>query len=188
MKKVNLENIFFILINICFTSLCAFLLFNLEKYFSNIIFPIVLESNKDIWLFLIDMGIIVIYLLTKPIIFLILYQGKKQFPYIHTFFNKFRTDRKYMWQVLGIVLLFDFICCSLYYWKMGFYIFVGLIFNYLIFLLFFPPVKKEKINEDGSINRSKIANIITNIVIVADILLIVFIILLSLLFLSFIIF
>ena len=160
MQKVNFEKIFFIFINFCFTSLGAFLFFNIENYLSNMVFPVLLEFNKDLWLFLVDMGIIAIYLLIKPICFLTLYQCKKKFPYINDFFNKFRTDRKYMWQVLGIALLFDFICCSLYYWKMGFYIFVGLIFNYLIFLLFFPPVKEDKIAEDGTIKRSKIANIL----------------------------
>ena len=187
MKKVNFEKLFFIFINLCFTSLGAFLIFNLIIYFSDIqqVLP---EQDKDLYLFLFDMGVIAIYLLIKPICFLTLYQCKKKFPYIHTFFNKFRIDRKYMLQVLGIALLFDFICCSLYYWKMGFYIFVGLIFNYLIFLLFFPPVKEDKIAENNIIKRSKIANILTNIVIGSDILLIIAICLFCILFLMFIIF
>ena len=187
MKKVNFERIFFVLINLCFTSLGAFLLYSLVEYLSNIT-PNPLETYDDLGIAFIAIGTLLAYLLIKPIIFLILYQCKKQFPYIHIFFNKFRTDRKYMWQVLGIILLFDFICCSLYYWKMGFYIFVGLIFNYLIFLLFFPPVKKEKINEDGSINRSKIANVITNTIIALNLLPIIFIGLLWILFLIHIIF
>ena len=188
MKKAHFEKIFFIFINFCFTSLGAFLFFNIENYLSNMVFPVLLEFNKDLWLFLMDMGIIAIYLLIKPICFLIIYQCKKEFPYIHTFFNKFRVDRKYMWQVLGIALLFDFICCSLYYWGMGFYIFVSLIFNYLIFLLFFPPANKDKIIEDGTIMRSKVANIMTNIFICLDILLITAISLFCILFLMFIIF
>ena len=93
-----------------------------------------------------------------------------------------------MWQVIGIVLLFDFICCGLYYWEMGFYIFVGLIFNYLIFLLFFPPAKKDKIKEDGTIKRSNIANILTNIIIWLDILLVTAIWFFCVLFIMFIIF
>ena len=50
--------------------------------------------------------------------------------------------------------------------------FFGLIFNYLIFLLFFPPVKENKLADDGSIIENKIANIFANIFIIFDFILI----------------
>ena len=95
-----------------------------------------------------------------------------------------------MWKILGIVLFLDIIPCiilNMCFNNGNFTIqellqisaFVSLIYNYLIFLLFFHPVKKDKIAEDGTITQGKIANIMTNIFIWADIILIIFVSLLT---------
>ena len=188
MKKVNFERIFFILINLCFTSLGAYIVFMLTGILaSKIIFflhhvdPVTNDNTaKDLNLFLGGMGLCLLYLMIKPICFMILYKYKKQFPYIHSFLDKFRLNRKFMWKILGIAAFFDAICC-LSYKEMNFCIFVPLVFNYFIFLLFFHPVREDKVAEDGTIIQGKIANIMTNIFIWADIVLMIFIFILTIL-------
>ena len=196
-----LEYSFFIFINFLYTAIGAALIFRLSGILSTKIIillhnvnPITNDdSSRDLNLFLGGMGLCLLYLMVKPICFLILYKLKKQFPYIHLFFDRFRLDRKFMWKILGLALLFDIIfitICSIGYFLynlypsyfilfMQFFTFLGLIYNYLIFLLFFHPVKKDKIAEDGTITQGKIANIMTNIFIWADIILIIFVSLLT---------
>ena len=82
-----------------------------------------------------------------------------------------------MWKILGIALLLDIIGC-LGYWHFDYYIIfaifilAGLTTNYLIFLLFFPPVKRERIAQDGSIIDSKLTNVFSKIIIWLNLILI----------------
>ena len=201
MKKVNLEKIFFIFINFCFTSLGAYMVFYLSALLTTkIIFyihhtDISTNTTMDSIFIFGWIGIFLLYLMAKPLCFLILYKLKKHFPYIHSFFDRFRFDRKFMWKILGIVLSLDIIPCIILnmYFNNNFTIkellqisaFVSLIYNYLIFLLFFHPVKEDKIAEDGAITQGKIANIMTNIFIWADIVLMIFVfILIALVFIT----
>ena len=197
-----LEYSFFIFINFCFTSLGAYVIFYLFALLATkIIFythniDISTNSNMDSVFIFGWVVISLLYLMIKPICFLILYKLKKQFPYIHSFFDRFRLERKFMWKILGIVLLFDIIPCiiaNMCFNNGNFTIqellqisaFVSLIYNYLIFLLFFHPVKEDKITEDGAIAQGKIANIMTNIFIWADIVLMIFVfILIALVFIA----
>ena len=101
-----------------------------------------------------------------------------------------------MWKVLGIVLFLDIvpgILLNMCFNNGNFTIkellqisaFISLIYNYLIFLLFFHPAKKNKIAEDGTIVQGKIANIMTNIFIWVDIVLMIFVfILIALVFIA----
>ena len=55
MKNVNFEKIFFILINLCFTYLGAFLLYSLVEYLCNIT-PNPLETYDDLGIAFIAIG------------------------------------------------------------------------------------------------------------------------------------
>lgn len=200
--KKYLEYTFFIIINFCFTSWGAYIAFMLTGFLAtDAIFyiqhtDISTNSTMDSIFIFGWIGIFLLYLMTKPLCFLILYRLKKQFPYIHSFFDRFRLDRKFMWKILGIVLFLDVIPCiilNMCFNNGNFNIqellqisaFVSLIYNYLIFLLFFHPVKEDKIAEDGTIAQGKIANIMTNIFIWADIVLMIFVfILIALVFIA----
>ena len=165
MNKQTLEKIFFIFINLCFTSIGFFKIFELmgawiSKFFvfyyhvkplSNI------PTDKDLPYVLICIVIGLLYLILKPILFLILYRCKKQFPYIHSFFDRLRTDRIFMWIILGTVLFIDLLSLLFYTWLEFFALFL-LIFNYLIFFLLYPPVKKDKIGNDENSTQNKISN------------------------------
>ena len=184
MHKQTLEKIFFIFINFLFSTLGKFIVVGFEL-FVLFILRLFLEkqnliiTNTDISLTkdTIGVGLTMSYFLFKGIAFLILYRCKKQFPYIHSFFDKLRTDRKFMWKILGIALLLDIIGC-LCYLHLDYYIILilfiinGLIFNYLIFLLFFPPVRRERIAQDGSIIDSKLRNVFSKIIIWLNLILI----------------
>ena len=196
--KKYLEYTFFIIINFCFTSWGAYIAFMLTGFLAtDAIFyihhtDISTNSTMDSLFIFGWIGIFLLYLMAKPLCFLVLYKLKKQFPYIHSFFDKFRLDRKFMWKVLGIVLFLDIvpgILLNMCFNNGNFTIkellqisaFISLIYNYLIFLLFFHPAKKNKIAEDGTIVQGKIANIMTNIFIWADIVLMIFIFILTIL-------
>lgn len=97
--------------------------------------------------------LLIIYFLIKFTIFPILYIREKQFPYIYSFFNKFRNNTKFMWKVLSISFLIDSIWIFLFIKEWSFAIlFLWLSPIYLTFLIFFPPIKKNNISEKGLIS------------------------------------
>ena len=172
MNKQTLEKIFFIFINLISSTAGLFgtglLIFTMVLSLIAYLDPenhILTDSHKELLFIIIVIVIALLFTLFKGIAFLILYLCKKQFPYIHSFFDRLRTDRKFMWIILGIALLLDFIGCKICLGS-NFFMMLGLTVNYLIFLLFFHPVKMDRIMPDGTIIDSKLANTIAKIVIV----------------------
>ena len=169
-KKIRkyLEYLFFILINI-FIWMPIYLKlllnsWNIAEYFA----VKILHSNlKEITELDDPTGIILLcsivltLLLIKPFLFHFIYMLKKIFPNLHKFFDKMRINRKFMCAILILVFLLDSI--SVFIFKLGYWSFLGLSFNYILFLLFFIPVAKSNTDSNGNIINSQgiFAKIIT---------------------------
>lgn len=164
------EYLFFILINI-------FLWFPIYKqiflncgYIVEFISIKLLNSNyKEITELDDPTGIIVLFstiftiLLIKPFLFHFLYVFKNLFPNIHDFLDRIRINRKFMLWVLCGTFLIDIL--SILVFKTGLWGFLGLSFNYILFLLFFPPVNKDNLSNGKIIKQqNSVMKIITIIV------------------------
>ena len=79
------------------------------------------------------------FAIIKILIFPIIYIKSNSF--VKDFFNKFRTNSKFMYKILLITFIVDIIHCIK--WHNPILIFVGLFINYLVFLIIFPPTKQE---------------------------------------------
>ena len=176
-----LEYLFFILVNIfLWIPVYGEILThsdNIAEYLAIHLYnssPINLEQLND------PMGIILLctvflnFIIIKPFIFHFLYILKNLFPNIHNFFDKLRTDNKFLLTIFGISFILDSI--SLIFFK-NIWSFFGLSFNYAIFLLFFLPVNKNNIDKYGKIIKSQnfLSKIITILVLSIIIILVIII-------------
>ncbi len=116
-------------------------------------------------------GIIILFsifftiLLIKPFLFHFLYILKNLFPNIHNFFDSIRINRKYMWGILCGTFALDII--GILFFNVGFWGFLGLSFNYILFLLFFIPVNKNNVNNGKIIKQQNLIMKIFTIVILS---------------------
>ena len=141
-----LEYFFFILVNICllipvygFILLCfsGFAYFIASEIF-HVSEDIIYQDDPTFFLFYIAF---ILFLFTlKFITFQIIYIFNKKFSYIHSFFDKLRAEKKFLFLVLFTAFFIDFTCFILT--KNIFTLLFGLLFNYLSFITFFHPYKK----------------------------------------------
>ena len=139
--------IFGCFIYIIFTFIIALLLSDINNGYKE---TIVFEKDSNIYAIM--FCLFLLYLLIKIIIFPILYICKNRFCYAKKFLNELRSNNKLLWRVLSIVFFIDLMgnLCLINDWNI-FYLGLGLLPSYLIFLLLFPPVKINNTNEEESI-------------------------------------
>lgn len=147
-----LEYLFFILINLVLTFViyCKLFLFLINYVYYKI--STSLRVANDILLYD-DPTILILFFsislslfIFKVIILQVLYISKRGFPYIHNFLKYLRINKSFRIKVLFCAFLIDAICCVIS--KNGFSLLLGLILNYLLFLLIFPPFEKRRTNSD----------------------------------------
>ena len=88
-------------------------------------------------------------LLIKPFVFHLIYMSKKIF-YIKNFLDNFLSQKKYMFTILICSFLIDFICIFIFNDFLA--PFLGLLLNYISFLIFF---KKNQKNKEHNIKFTK---------------------------------
>ena len=175
-----LEYLFFILVNIfLWMPVYSKILnntWNISTYVSIHIFkanPLEIEMVDDPTALILSILFFLIFLLAKPFLFHYLYIFKMLFPNIHRFFDKLRTNNKFLLSILGITFILDLI--SFIFFK-NIWSFFGLTFNYVLFLLFFQPTDKNNVNPDGTVImfQSLFIKIISFIILIPVFLIIIF--------------
>ena len=146
MKKFNFEKLFFILLNIFFILEVYIAIFLILSFILALLLPFNMQKDffeNSLQFFsktiIICASMWIIFSVLKILIFPIIYI--KSNSYIKDFFNKFRTDLKFMCKILLITLLVDIIHFVIFHNPM--LIFGGLFINYFVFLIIFPPAKQE---------------------------------------------
>ena len=151
-----LEYLFFILLNISllspmlkiynflgtllFIKLINFLfntsIFILDKNYYTEVFNIA-ESEPVSFVFTTIFSITIIFL--KPFIFIFIYLCNRKLSYIHNFLYKFLNNKRYRFLILLIAFSLDMLC--LIYLKDPLSLFLGLLFNYISFLILSKIIK-----------------------------------------------
>lgn len=177
------EYSFFIILNILLIVPVYIKLYLLAAIFAYDIVLNVFRVSEDIILYDDPSFIIILccfglsLTILKTIVLQIIYIFGEKLHYIHAFFDKLRNNKKF----LKKILLFSFIVDISFTFisKNIFPLFFGLLFNYLIFLLFFHFEESTKINNDriSKIMVFAISGIIVLIFIFPLILFLIFILL-----------
>ena len=145
-NNTKLEKTLFILLNIFFIPDVNAIFFMILSFFLALLLPFNIQRDfldnislifgKTVY---ICMLICIVFSILKILIFPIIYI--KNNSYVKEFFNKFRTDLKFMCKILLITFLVDIM--HFIKWHNPMLFFGGLFINYLVFLIIFPPTKQE---------------------------------------------
>ena len=158
--KKYLEYLFFILLNIALLSpmlkiynfLGALFFIKLTKLFNTSTFLIngnyykevsnIAESEPVTFIFTTIFCLTIIFF--KPFIFIFMYLCNRKLPYIHNLLHKFLYNIRYRLSILLIAFSLDILC--LICLKDSLSLFLGLLFNYITFLILFKIIKIDKNN------------------------------------------